>query len=104
MDAFLAGLEQAEANGHDLAPIGSVASFFVSRNDTETDNRLDKLGSEEAKALRGTAAIANARLAYQHYEQVFAGISSSQVVLVTGEADNTFTQFDDARTDHEALY
>jgi transaldolase len=73
MDAFLAGLEQAGANGHDLATLGSVASFFVSRNDTETDKRLDKLGSEEAKALRGTAAIANARLAYQRYEKVFAG-------------------------------
>ncbi len=71
MDAFLAGLEQAKANGHDLSRIGSVASFFVSRNDTETDKRLDKLGSEEAKALRGSAAIANARLAYQHYEEVF---------------------------------
>jgi len=71
MDAFLAGLEQAKANGHDLAPMASVASFFVSRNDTETDKRLDKLGSEEAKALRGSAAIANARLAYQHYEKVF---------------------------------
>jgi transaldolase len=71
MDAFMAGLEQAKANGHDLAPIGSVASFFVSRNDTETDKRLDKLGSEEAKALRGSAAIANARLAYQHYENAF---------------------------------
>jgi transaldolase len=73
MDAFLTGLEQARANGHDITTIGSVASFFVSRNDTETDKRLDKIGSEEAKALRGTAAIANARLAYQHYENVFAG-------------------------------
>jgi transaldolase len=71
MDAFLAGMEQAKANGHDLSRLGSVASFFVSRNDTETDKRLDKIGSEEAKALRGTAAIANARLAYQHYEKVF---------------------------------
>jgi transaldolase len=71
MDAFLAGLEQARDNGHDLTRIGSVASFFVSRNDTETDKRLDKIGNEEAKALRGAAAIANARLAYQHYEKVF---------------------------------
>jgi transaldolase len=73
MDAFLAGLEQAKANGHDITTIGSVASFFVSRNDTETDKRLDKLGSEEAKSLRGSAAIANARLAYQRYEKVFGG-------------------------------
>jgi transaldolase len=71
MDAFLDGMEQAKANGHDITTMGSVASFFVSRNDTETDKRLDKLGSEEAKALRGSAAIANARLAYQQYEKVF---------------------------------
>jgi transaldolase len=73
MDAFLAGLEQARTNGHDLAAIGSVASFFVSRVDTEIDKRLDKLGSDAAKELRGQAAIANARLAYQKYEQVFGG-------------------------------
>jgi transaldolase len=72
MDAFLAGLEQAKANGHDLTKIGSVASFFVSRVDTEVDTRLDKIGSDEAKALRGKAAIANARLAYQAYSEVFA--------------------------------
>ena len=69
MDAFLAGLEQAKANGHDLSKIGSVASFFVSRVDTEVDKRLDKIGSDEAKALRGKAAIANAQLAYEHYER-----------------------------------
>jgi transaldolase len=72
MEAFLAGMEQAKANGHDLSRIGSVASFFVSRNDTETDKRLDKIGTEEARALRGQAAIANARLAYERYERVFA--------------------------------
>jgi transaldolase len=77
MDAFLAGLEQAKANGHDITRIGSVASFFVSRNDTETDKRLDKLSGEETAsevgALRGSAAIANARLAYRRYEKVFGG-------------------------------
>lgn len=72
MDAFLAGLEQAKANGHDLTKMGSVASFFVSRVDTEADKRLDKIGSEEAKALRGKAAIANARLAYERYTEVFS--------------------------------
>jgi transaldolase len=72
MDAFLDGLEQARENGHDLSKIGSVASFFVSRVDTEYDKRLDKIGTEEAKALRGKAAIANAKLAYQRYEQVFS--------------------------------
>jgi transaldolase len=73
MDAFLAGMEQARENGHDLSKIGSVASFFVSRVDSEVDARLDKIGTDEAKELRGQAAIANARLAYQHYEQVFTG-------------------------------
>ncbi|MEU8265052.1 transaldolase [Micromonospora sp. NPDC048999] len=71
MEAFLAGLEQAKANGHDLSKIGSVASFFVSRVDSEVDKRLEKIGSAEAKALRGKAAIANARLAYERYCEVF---------------------------------
>jgi transaldolase len=68
VEAFLAGMEQARQNGHDLAEIGSVASFFISRVDTEIDQRLEKGGRED---LRGKAGIANARLAYQHYEQVF---------------------------------
>ena len=72
MDAFLDGMERARVAGHDLTCMGSVASFFVSRVDTEIDKRLDKLGSEEAKALRGQAAIANARLAFQAYEKVCA--------------------------------
>jgi transaldolase len=71
MDAFLTGMEQARANGHDLSKIGSVASFFVSRFDSEIDKRLDKIGRPEAQALQGKAAIANARLAYQRYEKVF---------------------------------
>ena len=72
MDAFFAGLEQAREAGHELAAIASVASFFVSRVDTEVDQRLDKLGTPEAARLRGKAAIANARLAYQLYEERFA--------------------------------
>jgi transaldolase len=72
IDAFMAGLEQAAANGHDISAIGSVASFFVSRVDTEVDNRLDKIGTPEAAALRGKAAVANARLAYELYEQRIA--------------------------------
>ncbi len=72
IDAYLTGLEQAAANGHDLSRIHSVASFFVSRVDTEIDKRLDEIGSEEAKALRGKAAIANARLAYALYEDEFS--------------------------------
>jgi transaldolase len=70
MDAYLSGLEAAQKNGIDLATIRSVASFFVSRVDTEVDKRLDKIGTDEAKALRGKAAIANARLAYERYEKV----------------------------------
>src|SRR5881398_1358247 len=72
IDAFLDGIERARAAGHDLSRLGSVASFFVSRVDSEVDTRLDKIGSDEAKALRGQAAIANARLAYAAYEELFA--------------------------------
>ncbi|MET8943369.1 transaldolase [Streptomyces sp. NPDC004542] len=71
MDAYLSGLEKAKERGLDLSKIHSVASFFVSRVDTEIDKRLDALGTDEAKALRGKAAVANARLAYQAYEEVF---------------------------------
>jgi len=72
IDAYMAGLEQATAAGHDLSQIRSVASFFVSRMDTEVDARLDKLGTPEAAALRGKTAIANARLAYELFEQRIA--------------------------------
>jgi transaldolase len=72
MDAFLTGLEKAKANGIDLSTIESVASFFVSRVDTEVDKRLAKIGGERAEAARGKAAVANARLAYQAYEEVFS--------------------------------
>jgi transaldolase len=72
IEAFLAGLEGARAAGRDLSRIASVASFFVSRVDTETDRRLDKTGTPQAAALRGKAAIANARLAYQRYEGMLA--------------------------------
>ncbi|MFD5406688.1 transaldolase [Streptomyces griseorubiginosus] len=73
MDAYLAGLEKAAGKGLDLATIHSVASFFVSRVDSEIDKRLTVLGTEEALALKGRAALANARLAYQAYEEVFSG-------------------------------
>src|SRR5689334_3971424 len=72
MDAYLAGLEQAKEAGVDLSTIRSVASFFVSRVDTEIDARLEKIGTDEALALRGKAAVANARLAYAAYEEVMA--------------------------------
>ena len=73
MDAYLTGLEQAKKAGHDLSKIHSVASFFVSRVDTEIDKRLEKIGSDDAKALLGKAAVANARLAYAAYQEVFVG-------------------------------
>src|SRR5688572_9004502 len=73
MDAYLAGLEDAKEAGIDLATIHSVASFFVSRVDTEVDKRLDAIGTDDALALRGEAAVANARLAYAAYQEVFAG-------------------------------
>jgi transaldolase len=69
IDAFMAGLEQAAANGHDISIMASVASFFVSRVDTEVDKRLNAIGTPEALALKSKAAIANARLAYELYEQ-----------------------------------
>ncbi|KPI14653.1 Transaldolase [Actinobacteria bacterium OK074] len=72
MDAYLAGLEKAKENGLGLATIHSVASFFVSRVDSEIDKRLTALGTDEALAPKGKAALANARLAYEAYEQVFA--------------------------------
>ncbi|MFJ9153227.1 transaldolase [Streptomyces sp. NPDC102270] len=73
MDAYLAGLEKAAKKGLDLSAIHSVASFFVSRVDSEIDKRLTVLGTDAALALKGKAALANARLAYQAYEEVFAG-------------------------------
>ncbi|WP_375422983.1 transaldolase [uncultured Friedmanniella sp.] len=72
IDAYLSGLEQAAANGHDLSTIHSVASFFVSRVDSEVDKRLDAVGTDEALALKSQAALANARLAYALYEEEFS--------------------------------
>jgi transaldolase len=71
INAYLSGLEKARAAGIDLATIRSVASFFVSRVDTEIDKRLDAIGTDEATALKSKAGVANARLAYQVYEQAF---------------------------------
>ncbi|WP_312678217.1 transaldolase [Microbacterium sp.] len=80
IDAYLAGLAQAKANGHDLSGIHSVASFFVSRVDTEVDKRLAAIGTEDALALKGLAGIANARLAYELFEQRFAEQSAQELV------------------------
>ncbi len=73
MDAYLSGLEAAETAGRDLSTIHSVASFFVCRVDTEIDERLEAIGTDEALALRGKAGIANGWLAYAAYQEVFAG-------------------------------
>src|SRR6266566_643826 len=73
MEAYLRGLERFVESGGDPAKVRSVASFFVSRVDTETDKRLEAIGSEEALALRGKLAIANAKLAYERYEKAFSG-------------------------------
>jgi transaldolase len=84
MDAYLAGLEKAKEAGHDLSKIHSVASFFVSRVDTEIDKRLEKIGSDEALGLRGKAGVANARLAYGAYEEVFVGGARYEALKADG--------------------
>jgi transaldolase len=73
MEAYIRGLERLLDDGGDATKVRSVASFFVSRVDTETDKRLEAIGSDEALALRGKLAVANARIAYQNYEQAFSG-------------------------------
>jgi transaldolase len=74
MDAYLTGLERyAGQPGADLTPVASVASFFISRVDSEVDKRLDAIGSPEALALRGKAAVAQGKLAYRLFSQTFAG-------------------------------
>ena len=72
VDAFFAGLEEAARRGHDLSQIHSVASFFVSRVDSAVDAQLDAVGTEEALSLRSKSGIANARLAYQAFQELFA--------------------------------
>ena len=83
IDAFLDGMERALMAGRNLSALTSVASFFVSRVDTEIDRRLDQIATPKAAALKGRAAIANARLAYEHYERVFAG-ERWRVLLAAG--------------------
>ena len=72
IDAYLSGIEQAKAAGHDVSKIHSVASFFVSRVDTEVDKRLTAIGTPEAEAFKSKAGVANARLAYELFEKEFA--------------------------------
>jgi transaldolase len=72
IEAYITGLEELDRNGGDLTKIASVASFFVSRVDTEVDRRLDAIGTPEAVALKGKAAVANAQLAYELFQKRFA--------------------------------
>jgi transaldolase len=85
LTAYLSGLERAKAAGIDISTIQSVASFFVSRVDTEVNKRLDAIGTSEAIALKSKAGIANARLAYQVYEQ---GFSSERAKLLLAAGGN----------------
>ena len=71
MEAYLTALEERVAAGRPIERLRSVASFFVSRVDTNVDKKLDRIGNDEARALRGKAAIANARLAYEAFREVF---------------------------------
>jgi transaldolase len=73
IDAYLTGLEALASAGGDLAGVHSVASFFVSRVDTEVDGRLNTFGTNDAVALRGRAAMAQAKLAYQLFRRRFSG-------------------------------
>ena len=86
MVAYMEGLERAAANGQNLASIASVASFFVSRVDSEIDKRLEKVGTDEALALRGKAGIANSRLAYAAFEEVFQGTRWAQLTAQGAKA------------------
>jgi transaldolase len=72
MQAYLEGVEQAAANGIAVSSLTSVASFFVSRVDSEIDARLDEIGTDEAKALKGKAGVANSRLAHEAFQKVFS--------------------------------
>jgi transaldolase len=83
INAYLAGLEKAKAAGIDLSTIHSVASFFVSRVDTEVDKRLEAIGTDEARGLKSKAGVANAQLAYEVFEQAFSSERAS-VLLAAG--------------------
>ncbi|MCT1477398.1 transaldolase [Microbacterium sp. p3-SID336] len=86
IEAYLTGLERAKAAGTDLSTIHSVASFFVSRVDTETDKRLTAIGSDAALALKSKAGLANARLAYELFEQKFAEQRAQDLIAAGANA------------------
>lgn len=86
IEAYLTGLERAHSAGIDLSTIHSVASFFVSRVDTETDKRLSAIGTDEAEALKSKAGLANARLAYELYEQKFSEKRAQDLIAAGANA------------------
>jgi transaldolase len=77
--AYIEGLRRRHERGEDISRSASVASFFVSRVDTNVDKRLDALDSPEAKELLGKAAIANAKLAYEAYREIFEGAEFAEL-------------------------
>jgi transaldolase len=86
MEAHMAGLRRARADGLDLGRIASVGSFFISRMDVEVDGRLDEIGTEEARALKGTTAIANGRLAYEAFLDTYRGAEWQELVAAGARA------------------
>jgi transaldolase len=85
IDAYMEDMRAARVNGHDLARVQSVASSFVSRMDTEVDRRLEAVGSREALASRGTAAIANASYTFSVYTEAFTGPAGCQAARTPGQ-------------------
>jgi len=86
IDAYLTGLEARLAAGQDIGQLRSVASFFVSRVDTEVDRRLDTIGTPKAESLKGKAAVANAQLAYQLFLDGFSGERWERLVAAGAKA------------------
>jgi transaldolase len=84
INAYLTGLETAKAAGIDISTIHSVASFFVSRVDTEINNQLDAIGTDAAKALKSKAGVANAQLAYEVFEQAFSSERAKGLLAAGG--------------------
>lgn len=86
MEAFIAGLAERQAKGHDISSVASVASFFISRVDSEVDRRLESLGTDEALRLRGRAAVAQGCLAYELFENTFSGEQWEKLAAAGGRA------------------
>ncbi|MBV7295416.1 transaldolase [Corynebacterium sp. TAE3-ERU12] len=87
VDAYIDGISRAKQAGLDISQIYSVASFFVSRVDSEVDGRLEAIGTDEALKLRGAAGVANARLAYDHFENTFTNSNERWAELAAAGAN-----------------